>query len=301
MSRAKAVGAALAGLLVLFTFLPAETAASGKGPELRVYRGRTSQGQRMRIVTMTDDSGTWVETLHLGRGVTLSCEDGSETEGWWFDRGLKRREVPVSEGSFAYDNVSYWQATHVHGRIGSRGGSGILSDAQALLFPGGVQLCATGELTWEVESVVLAPARRPVALIRRPRLSGTRAVADGPDVRNYQGRTSQGERLWLTIGAGEGSEFLSLGFRRTLGCEDGTGLRWDWGQAFLGSTPSEPRLDLDVESGREVLHIDGRLSTHGGSGTLEEVAPALTVDEQAAQLCTTGELTWRLWRTDEGF
>ena len=298
MTGAKAVGTALAGVLALCVLVPAVAAAEGQDLALRVYRGETSQGQRMRIVTYTDRTGTWVKTLRLGRAVTLGCEDGSETEGWWFDRGLER-EIPVAEGRFAYDNLSWWQATHVHGRLGPRDGSGTLLDAQAVLVAGEqAQLCTSDELTWDVERVVEA-ARTPALATRARLVTGAKAGAGSSDPRDYEGRTSQGGKMSISVGTAGG--FLSLGYPRTLGCDDGSELRWTWGMTFFGVATSGARLDLDLVSPRDALHVHGRLGVREGAGTLTETAPALTADERAAQICTTGELTWRVWRIDEGF
>jgi hypothetical protein len=219
---------------------------------------------------------------------------------WWFDRGLEREEVPVSDGRFAYDAVSYQQASHVNGRIGAHGGSGTLSDAQASLVDvERAQLCASGELTWVVDRVAEGE-RLAAGAGRNTVASPVRAGARASDLRNYRGRTSQGTRMWVTIGTAEPNPFRSFSFQRTLGCQDGTELRWEWGEVLLGWTMSDARLDVDLSSPRDRLFVSGRLSTHGGSGTLIETAPALTADEQDVQLCTTGALGWRLWRIDEG-
>lgn len=58
------------------------------------------------------------------------------------------------------------------------------------------------------------------------------------------------------------------------------------------------RIDWADVSFDDALHLNGRLGVHGGSGTFSETVPALTVDETAAQLCTTGELTWQVQRVE---
>jgi hypothetical protein len=49
-----------------------------------------------------------------------------------------------------------------------------------------------------------------------------------------------------------------------------------------------------------VFNLNGELDAHSGAGSLTIVWPMLTEDLQA-QLCTSGDLTWELWRIDAGF
>ena len=65
------------------------------------------------------------------------------------------------------------------------------------------------------------------------------------------------------------------------------------------------RLDLDLAPRTGfglgfALHVHGKLDAHSGSGVFSMVSASLTEDRQP-QLCTSGDQTWRLWRTDEGF
>ena len=107
-----------------------------------------------------------------------------------------------------------------------------------------------------------------------------------------------------------GIALLRLGFGYLLDCEDGNeiegGIR---PLAYFDATQVMPpgRLDLDISPtadatglGGIALHLHGELDRHLGSGTLATISPWLTDDLQA-QLCQTGEQSWRLWRTDPGF
>ena len=134
-------------------------------------------------------------------------------------------------------------------------------------------------------------------------LPGTAASAwDKQRIRHYKGRTSEGERFAVTVVVSDGVVRLSeLSVGATLTCEDGTengfGIGIDWSR---DSQPvlTDQRLDVTVtEFITFALMVNGRLGSHRGSGTLTLLFPGLTADEQA-QLCTTGELTWTLERTD---
>jgi hypothetical protein len=134
-------------------------------------------------------------------------------------------------------------------------------------------------------------------------LPGTAASAgDKPRIRHYKGQTSEGERFAVTVAVSDGVVRLTeLDVGATLRCEDGTengiGIGIGWSR---GSQPvlTDQRLDVTVtEFITFALVLNGRLGSHRGSGTLTLLFPGLTADEQA-QLCTTGELTWTLERTD---
>ena len=66
------------------------------------------------------------------------------------------------------------------------------------------------------------------------------------------------------------------------------------------------QLDLDFGPVRTLsqpaaaFHIHGELDAHSGSGTSTMAWPVITENLQA-QLCTSGEQTWELWRTDAGY
>jgi hypothetical protein len=229
-------------------------------------------------------------------------------------------------------------AFHLHGRLGVHRGSGTISVAiPALTADEQAQLCTTGELTWQVHRTVAGKASLPAADVQMQvtsRADGTtrtvftsddgttRTVitradgatrslvtpgaktADGTSHRrNYRGRTSQALPMFVSTAKVDSTiQLRALDLVETLGCEDGTELRWFF--YGHGSTLPPARLDFDDVSTREAFqqeafHIHGRLGTHVGSGTASDAIPRLTVDEQA-MLCTTGELTWRVWRTDAG-
>ena len=149
MSKRSALGiAVLVGLLVLVSAAPADAA-----PRLRLYRGETSQGKRIKFVVAKTDAGRSVVELDIG--VTLTCEDETTLDsgfGWGF--GSPRFAPPIAEGSFSYDDVSVYFAAHFSGRLGALSGAGTASIAEpALTADEQAQLCTTGDLTWTVEFV----------------------------------------------------------------------------------------------------------------------------------------------------
>jgi hypothetical protein len=101
-----------------------------------------------------------------------------------------------------------------------------------------------------------------------------------------------------------GVGLLTLSWGWTLTCEDGTQVLGRTGYFFGGGGQVMPRgrIDLDLVSvgPGDAFHVHGELGAHVGSGTMSLTWPALTENLQA-QLCTSGEPTWDLWRTDAGY
>jgi hypothetical protein len=131
-------------------------------------------------------------------------------------------------------------------------------------------------------------------------VTGTAAREFHP-YRLYRGRTSQALQMFVaTSKVASGLRLQQLVVEETLTCEDGTELDWFPGFPFTHDVALVPaRLDFDLAWPYEAFHVHGRLGTHMGSGTASDAVPRLTADEQA-QLCSAGDLTWRVWRIDEG-
>lgn len=140
--------AVLVGLLVLGIALPAHAA-----PRLRLYRGQTSQGERMRIVVRKDDSGRSIRDVSVSH-VTLTCEDQTTLE-FGFGFGFGGPQVPIIDRAFSFDDVFWESAFHIAGELGLLQGQGTMSKAQAIITPDeqAAQLCTSGDLTWSVEFV----------------------------------------------------------------------------------------------------------------------------------------------------
>jgi hypothetical protein len=129
------------------------------------------------------------------------------------------------------------------------------------------------------------------------------SVRDTSEVRYYEGPTSEGGQLHIRVTVSDdGVAWLSLllidGPYR---CADGTegesetgGLGW-----LRRGSPviADQHLDLSENWGVIAVMGAGRIGAHRGSGTLTFLLPALTANEQA-QVCTMGELTWTVERTD---
>jgi len=149
MRKRSALGiAVLVGLLVLATALPVHAA-----PVRRLYRGETSQGERIRIIVAKTDGGRFVRDVTVSH-VTLTCEDQTTIE-FGFGFGFARTMVPITDGAFSFDDVFWESAFHIAGDLGPLQGQGTLSKAQAVITPDeqAAQLCTTGDLTWAVEFV----------------------------------------------------------------------------------------------------------------------------------------------------
>lgn len=119
--------------------------------------------------------------------------------------------------------------------------------------------------------------------------------------RLYEGTLSNGSpfALKLVVREDRPPGIEELDFGADLTCDDGTVQSWFVGWGWLGGHPRMPShaLDLDLADPSSALHVHGKVQAVHGSGTLEFTIAALTMDEQA-QLCTTGELTWTVERTE---
>jgi len=122
-------------------------------------------------------------------------------------------------------------------------------------------------------------------------------------VRWYEGTTSEGGRLSISVVVKNGVPRLSvLIIDGPYGCEDGTqgdiaggGFGWFPSDLTGPIAPDEP-FDFSENGGDFAYMMSGHLGTLRGSGTLTVLMPALTADEQAAQVCTFGG-TWSVERS----
>lgn len=126
-------------------------------------------------------------------------------------------------------------------------------------------------------------------------------AGDTPRVRSFEGPTSEGGRVRIDVLVSEGAVHLSLlvidGPYR---CEDGTEGQIETGVGWGGPDGpvlTDQRLDLSDNWHVIAFTVSGRLGTHRGSGTMTFLLPGITADEQEAQVCTMGELTWSVERT----
>ena len=138
--------ALLVALVILASAAPASAA-----PRLRLYRGETSQGERIRFVVARTDAGRYVS--EMDSGVSLTCEDQT-TDEFGFGIGFGRRSVPITDGAFSFDESFVNIAFHLAGKLGIIHGKGTLSVVEAgLTEEEQAQLCTSGDLTWTVEFV----------------------------------------------------------------------------------------------------------------------------------------------------
>jgi hypothetical protein len=127
------------------------------------------------------------------------------------------------------------------------------------------------------------------------------AASAEPIKRYYKGETSQGHAIRIKTAVRANGQVrvggMDLTFEGT--CEDSTSFEFGYGITFGGR--SGPVLadgvvvDIDENLGNDALHVDGQIRRRHGSGTMRLVYATLTEDEQA-QLCTTGEITWEVDR-----
>ena len=150
MRKRSALGIALlACFLVLAMAVPALAA-----PRLRLYRGETSQGERIRFVVGRTDAGQrFVRDLSV-QHITLACPDQTALE-FGFGYGFGGPYVLITDRAFSFDDIFWESAFHIAGELGSLQGQGTLSLARAVITPDeqAAQLCTSGDLTWTVEFV----------------------------------------------------------------------------------------------------------------------------------------------------
>jgi hypothetical protein len=320
----KTLFTAITALAVLASLMPARAASAGAAPRVRYYEGTTSEGGRLWLNVAVRHGVPYLRTVVIDG--PYSCEDGTQgdivTDGFGWSPSDMGGPIPTNEpievsenwGSFAYT---------MSGLLGPLRGSGMLT----FLMPGvtadeqAAQLCTFGG-AWSVERSDTSSSLKPAMTVKTPggrtlgaglRLAGsqdstTLAQAQTGPIRHYRGGTTQDTDMALRTSRTEaGIALLYMTVASPLPCEDGTEF---WGEifahAFFDTTQVTPpgRLDLDIVPDALpigiVLHVHGELDAHLGSGTVSMIWPYLTEDLQA-QLCQTGEQTWRLWRTDAGF
>ena len=129
-------------------------------------------------------------------------------------------------------------------------------------------------------------------------LSMAAPAAAAPRVRLYAGETSQAEPISFRVAKTDaGRRFLrEVDFGVTVTCEDSTTQEWGMGIGWGGDglrLTEDVFVDLDLAFGDEALHLHGRIGQQRGKGTLRLTVARLTPDEQA-QVCTTGDLTWKV-------
>jgi hypothetical protein len=310
---------AIVALAVSAAALPATSVMAGDTSRVRSYEGSTSEGGRLRIGVLVSDGVARLSALLIDG--PYQCEDGTEGQietgvGW----GAPGGPVLTDQHLELSDN---WRviAFSVSGRLGTHRGSGTLT----FLLPGvtadeqEAQVCTMGELTWSVERTAGAASSLGRSPVRRlddgrtvtmglwasgPGEATTAAQAQTGPTRHYRGRTSMGHPMAAqTQRVDAGIELLALPFGFTLACEDGSENEGGFHQIIESPILMSPgRLDLDLLflfGPGDVLHVHGDLDAHAGTGTLAVVS-ALITEDLDAQLCTSGEQTWELWRTDAG-
>ena len=116
------------------------------------------------------------------------------------------------------------------------------------------------------------------------------------DFRLYAGHLSDGGPIAARIFRGhQGTLRLrAIDFEVVFTCEDTSTQHWGIGFGFYPGLALPDRvLSLDSVDPDLALHINGTFGPRHASGDLSATIPALTEDEQA-QLCTTGDLTWTM-------
>jgi hypothetical protein len=149
MSKRSALGITVLVCLLVLT-IPVSAHAT---PRLRLYRGDTSQGERIRLTVARLDDGRFVQEVAVSR-VTLSCPDQTTLE-FGFSYGFARRMVPITDGAFSFDDVFWESAFHIAGELGPLQGHGTMSRAMAVITADeqAAQLCTSGDVTWTVEFI----------------------------------------------------------------------------------------------------------------------------------------------------
>ena len=131
------------GTLILSAAAPAQAAV-----RLRHYKGQTSQAHNISFFVAKTDAGRFIREMFFK--LDFTCEDQTTQEiSIGFGLG---RQVPITDGAFAYDRVDQTFVVHLAGDLGRLDGQGTLTVGFPAFTPDEqVQLCTTGDLTWEVE------------------------------------------------------------------------------------------------------------------------------------------------------
>ena len=133
------------------------------------------------------------------------------------------------------------------------------------------------------------------------------SASAAPRVRYYEGTTSEGGRLSISVVVKDGVPYLSAVDRWAVQ-RVRTGPRATSPMTAVGWFPAisrDPFPRTSPSSSRRTgatsrSWCPGASAALRGSGTLTVLIPALTADEQAAQVCTFGG-TWSVERTDTSF
>lgn len=141
--KAFAIGIVV-GTLLLSTAVPAQAVS-----RVRHYKGKTSQAHNISFFVARSDAGRFIKEMWFN--VDMTCEDQT-TQQVGVGYGFARNQVPITAGAFSIDEVDQGAALHVVGDLGPLQGQGTFSWAFPAFTPDEqVQLCTTGDLTWEVE------------------------------------------------------------------------------------------------------------------------------------------------------
>ena len=136
--------------------------------------------------------------------------------------------------------------------------------------------------------------RRLVVLFAVATVVVVASPASAARLRAYRGETSAGTRIAFRLRvADDGAMSMRwLYLRVELPCEDGSRVEYDSYWSFGGGEPLHGRrLVWDSVYQWEALHITGTFRAQTADGTYKHTEASLTENEQA-QLCTTGDLTW---------
>lgn len=316
----KAFWIAIVALVVVAGLMPATASAV---PRVRYYEGPTSDGGRLRLRVVVKDGVPYLNLLLIDG--SYGCEDG--TQGELIDDGVGWSPQGPAIADANLELSENWGAVAfmVSGYLGSLRGSGRLT----FLIPGlteneqAAQVCTLGEVTWSVERTDRIFALSPTTTgegeggatlatgfaVTGPQDSLALSQGETGPIRHYRGRTMPMDRNMAVRTSPTGTG-IALHYRvgYSLACENGAEIQGSTRSPAYDAQVMPPgRLDVDIAPapdtlalGQMWLHLHGELDRHLGSGTFSMIWPQLTEDLQA-QLCQTGDQTWRLWRTDAGY
>ncbi len=292
--------------------------AGAQRVDQRVLGGKTSQGMRIQYVMHRVADGWGVQQLNVE--LHLRCPDGQSiylfTGGGW-----TRPRALGPHNSVSIDRSDRYEALHVHGRIGPRGGSGTIeAKLPGLTADEQPQVCTSKSRSWTVQRRVppLAPMCCSTAVdgrgaaisimfgdgtqdISRTTSSGETSRSRHPiATHRYEGSTSQDLPLKLTTRNFGGPWRLAdadLVFQ--MSCQQGPGFKFyfdiGWGGGGGARLSPSGRFAVDEVDLEDGLHIHGRLGGRAGSGTVAETEAELTRDEQA-MLCSSRTRDWTVKR-----
>jgi hypothetical protein len=308
--RRLALPLALASLLAM---VPAGAASAAPGVE---WNGHTSERMDFRFRTVRRDG---VLTVVAFRFIfDIVCTETGEL--FTAVLGASGFAIPVIDGDFRYDDVFLTESLHLSGHLDTTVATGAISWAVPALTPEEeLQVCGSGPLEWKAnrEAPAATTADAPDLSIaitgggRTMRIESagvTRVTTTAPPTLSFFGKTRQDFPIGFDIVGRPGERYVqTLIFGDEILCPempDGLSLAGFWFAHGHLADLDHGVWGIDAVFLTAAFHVYGTIATDPARGTLRDVMPAFTEDEEL-QLCSSGDVAWKASRVsaasdDEG-